>query len=84
MVGMLKLRTQAINGYAVKLLTSGYPLVTVRRILISGIRGYEAGVKRREQAGIPLYRTASESGNSRKEEGYGEIHVVQGWWRGEE
>ena len=41
------------------------PLVTVRRILISGIRGYKAKVKRREQVGIPLYRTASESGNSR-------------------
>ena len=56
---------EAIDGYAEKLLTSGYPLVTVRRILISGIRGYEAKVKRREQVGIPLYRTASESGNSR-------------------
>ena len=58
-------RWEALDGYAVKLLTSGYTLEVTRRIILSGIRGFEAKVKRREQGGIPLYRTAAESGKSR-------------------
>ena len=56
---------EALDGYAVKLLTSGYTLDVARRVILSGIRGFEAKVTRREQGGIPLYRTAEESGKSR-------------------
>ena len=58
-------RWEILDGYAVKLLNSGYTLETARRIILSGIRGYDAKVTRREQNGIPLYRTALESGKSR-------------------
>ena len=58
-------RWEALDGYAVKLLTSGYNLEVTRRVILSGIRGFEAKVKRREQGDIPLYRTAAESGKSR-------------------
>ena len=37
-----------MDNYAIKLLTSGFSLEQTRRILIRGIRGYEAKVKRRE------------------------------------
>ena len=33
--------------------------------LRSGIRGYEGKIKRRLEQGVPIYRTAEESGNSR-------------------
>ena len=32
---------EVIDNYAVKLLTIGYPLATMRRIMFNGIRGYE-------------------------------------------
>ena len=56
---------ETLDGYAVKLLTSGHSLAMTRRIILNGIRGLEAKVTRREQGGIPLYRTAVESGKSR-------------------
>ena len=54
-----------MDKYAVKLLTSGFSLEQTRRVLLSGIRGYEAKVKRREDKMAPLYRTAEESGVTR-------------------
>ena len=68
-----------MDNYAVKLLTSGYPLATVRKIILSGIRGYESKVKRREQSGTPLYRTAVESGNSRNRK---KIMGKSTWFKG--
>ena len=31
---------EVMDNYAVKLLTSGYPLATLMKIILSGIRGY--------------------------------------------
>ena len=61
----LNVRWEVLDNYAVKLLTSGFSLEHTRRILLSGIRGYEAKVKRREDEMAPLYRTADESGVTR-------------------
>ena len=50
----LNVRWEVLDNYAVKLLTSGFSLEHTRRILLSGIRGYEAKVKRREDEMAPL------------------------------
>ena len=52
-------------NYAVKILTSGYSVEQTRRIILSGLRGYEAKVRRRTDEGVPLYRTSEDSGTSR-------------------
>ena len=61
----LKARLDALDNYAVKLLTSGFSLEQTRRIILSGVRGYEGKVRRRELEMTPLYRTSEESGSSR-------------------
>ena len=58
-------RKEVLDKFAVKLLTSGFQTEQTRRILLSGVRGYEAKVKRREAEGILLYRTSEESIGSR-------------------
>ena len=58
-------RRDVIDEYAVKILTSGYSVEQTRRIILSGLRGYEAKVKRRMEGGIPLYRTSEDSGATR-------------------
>ena len=63
--GMDEVRTMVIDNYAVKILTSGYSLVQTRKIILSGLRGYEAKVRRRTDEGVPLYRTSEDSGTSR-------------------
>ena len=59
------LRLGAIDDFAIKIITSGYSLEQARRIILGGIRGYEAKVLRRKVGNTPLYRTAEESGASR-------------------
>ena len=63
--GMDEVRTLVIDNYAVKILTSGYSVEQTRRIILSGLRGYEAKVRRRTDEGVPLYRTSKDSGTSR-------------------
>ena len=58
-------RLEVIDNFARKLLTSGFKTDQVRRILLSGLRGYETKVKRRKAEGTPLYRTSKESVGSR-------------------
>ena len=54
-----------IDRYATKLLTSGYRREQVVRIVVSGIRCYEARVKRCKREGRKLYRTAAQSSSTR-------------------
>ena len=58
-------RWEALDKFATRILTSGYEIEKTRQILLSGIRGYEGKIKRRLEQGVPIYRTAEESGNSR-------------------
>ena len=44
---MDEVRNEVIDNYAVKLQTSGYSVEQSRRIILSGLRGYEARVRRR-------------------------------------
>ena len=59
------MRTRVIDNYAVKLQTSGYSVEQTRKIILSGLRGYEAKVRRRTDEGVPLYRTSEDSGTTR-------------------
>ena len=61
----LHYRANVVNCYGVKLLTSGYGYDQVRKILISGAKGYLAKVRRRTANGGRLHRTAEESHGSR-------------------
>ena len=58
-------RLDAVDGYAVKLLTSGFNIEQTRRIILSGLRGYERKVQRRKFEMTPLYRTSEDSVKSR-------------------
>ena len=55
-----------LDRYAVKLLTSGYDIEQVGRIILGGVRGFENKKKRCKQEKRPLYRTAQESGAGRR------------------
>ena len=60
-----KYRAEVVDAYGMKLLTSGYTLVQVRRILANGIKGYVRKCKRRKEEGLRLHRTAEESAGNR-------------------
>ena len=51
-----------MKGYALKLLNSGYEMEQVRKILVSGIKGYENKKLRYNKEGWKMRRTARESG----------------------
>ena len=61
-----EVRRGILDKYGVKLLTSGYSIEQARRITLAGIRGFERKIERRKKEGKPLYRTAKESGESRR------------------
>ena len=54
-----------IDQYAQKLLTSGYNLEQVRRIILNGIRGWERRKARASTEGRKVYRTGKESAQDR-------------------
>ena len=59
-------RAEVVDGYGMKLLTSGYSLEVTRKILWNGIKGYQAKVKRRKSQGMGrIHRTAEESSKDR-------------------
>ena len=51
--------------YARKLLTSDYDTPQTRRVLIAGIKGYYAKVRRSRQSGRRIHYTAEESRKTR-------------------
>ena len=55
-------RVRVVDGYATKLLNSGYRREKVVQILVAGIRGFRRKVRRCKDSGTKLYRTAAESG----------------------
>ena len=58
-------RAEVIDGYGMKLLTSGYNLDQVRRILNNGMKGYVAKVARRMEKYGRVHLTAEESAVTR-------------------
>ena len=56
---------EIVDSYAQKLVNSGYGINQVRRMLISGIRGYGGKVNRCKELGIDLRRTANKSQGAR-------------------
>ena len=55
-----------IDGYSVKLLTSGFSVGQTTRIVMSGIRGFESRLRRCVKEGRPLYRTSAKSAGARR------------------
>ena len=60
-----KFKADVVNCYGVKLLTSGYSYEQVRRILVTGAKGYLTKLGRRTSKGGRLHRTAQESSGMR-------------------
>ena len=63
------LKTEAkslIDGYSVKLLTSGFSVDQTTRIVMSGIRGFDARLRRCVKKRRPLYRTSAQSVGGRR------------------
>ena len=60
-----KYRADVVDGYGVKLLTSGYSREQCERILIGGMKGYINKVARRKKHGRRIHLTARESMGSR-------------------
>ena len=60
-------RSLIINEYTQKIINSGYSSDQVKKIILSGIKGYFGKVRRRrkDQVGKRIHRTAQESGGSR-------------------
>ena len=57
-------RAGVVDGYAVKLMTSGYSREQVQKIVVGGIKGYQSKKDRRKKSSIGggrLHRTAVES-----------------------
>ena len=74
-------RWETLDKFAVRIMTSGYEIDKTRQILLSGIRGYEGKIEKRLEQGVPVYRTAEESGNSRSRRkimGKSTVNMVQG------
>ena len=74
-----EVRRMTIDDFAVKIITSGYGVEQTRRIILGGIRGYEAKVRRRLEGNIPLYRTAEQSSSSRSKK---KILGKSTWFKG--
>ena len=70
-----------VDKFATRILTSEYEVEKTRQILISGIRGYEGKIQRRLEQGVPIYRTAEESGNTRSRK---KIVGKSTWFKGGE
>ena len=60
-------RSLIINEYTQKIINSGYSSDQVKKIILSGVKGYFGKVRRRrkDQVGKRIHRTAQESGGSR-------------------
>ena len=58
-------KERIVDGYARKLLSSGYSLEKTREIIVRGIKGYEGKLQRCKREGIPLRKTAKESSSER-------------------
>ena len=71
-------RINGIDDYGSKLLTSGFTLDQVRRILVAGLKGYEGRVQRCKDGTRPLYRTAKESMGERRR---GKLLTKSNWFK---
>ena len=70
---------EIVDGYTQKLANSGYSSTQIRRIIISGIRGYNNKVARCKEQGTRLHRTAQECSNSRTRR---KLLGKSNWFRG--
>ena len=75
-----EVKTKIIDDYARKLLTSGYKLDQIRRIVLGGIRGYEGKLRRSRELGRKsLHKSAKESQGARHR---GKLLGKSTWFKG--
>ena len=60
-----KEREEVVDGYGIKLMTSGFGKEQTQRILVSGIKGYLGKRDRRRKNGRRIHLTARESNQGR-------------------
>ena len=58
-------RCQILDSFAQKMMNSGYGLMQIRRVILSGIKGYEKMVKKSKAGGRSLHRSSGESSTAR-------------------
>ena len=58
-------RISVLDGFCQKLANSGYSRTQARRIIISGLKGYEGIRLKAEKAGKNIYRSAKEGQSGR-------------------
>ena len=70
-------RLDVLDSFAIKLLTSGYSVAESRRVILSGVRGYEAKVRRRLNEGSPLERLNKVGGLGLRKKPLGSLHGLR-------
>ena len=59
-------KVEVLDKFSQKLVNSGHKVVTVRSILISGIKGFNRRVSRCQAEGVPLHRSAGQRADKRR------------------
>ena len=71
-------KCRIVDGYAKKLLSSGYSREKTKEIILRGIKGYEGKLQRCKRENIPLRRTAKESNFERTKK---KLTAKSSWFR---
>ena len=71
-------KVEALDKFSQKLINSGHKVVTVRGILISGIKGFKRRVSRCQAEGVPLHRSAGQSADKRRKK---KMMAKTNWFR---
>ena len=59
-------RREVIDNFGQKMVNSGHTIQEVRRILISGLKGWRSKLDRRKTTNQPVHRSARQSSDSRR------------------
>ena len=62
----IETRCQIIDKFAQKMLNSGHQLTETRKHIVSGLKGWKNKIRRCQNQGKPIHRTAKESSGSRR------------------
>ena len=72
-------KVEVLDGYSQKLVNSGYATPQVRRIILSGVRGFENKVRTCREQNKRLHRTSQESSGARQRR---KLLGKSNWFRG--
>ena len=74
----IKTRTNIVDEFTQQLLNSGYDWDQVRKIIVSGLTGYENMVSRAKRTGSGLHRSAAEGAQERRRK---KLLAKSSWFR---